>query len=103
MKVKTTAKIEIILHYILVVLFFPIGVIGFVFDKIVQMLRFVIYLRDKLLFIVGNKLLLASEESKEITNEYYLKHFTAKSYNELLKKKNNNKLDIIMPFDIEES
>ena len=85
MKVKTATKIQIVLHYILVAIFLPIGIVGFVFDKIVQFFRFIISLRDKLLFFIGNKLLLASKESKEIKNDYFLKEYTAKQYNDYLK------------------
>ena len=87
MKIKTAVGIQKTLHYIIIIVFLPIGILGFLFDKIVQFLRFLIILRDKLLFLIGNKLLLLCNEKNEIKNEYFLKHYTAKLYYDYLKGK----------------
>lgn len=87
MKIKTAVGIQKTLHYIIIIVFLPIGILGFIFDKIVEFLRFLIILRDKFLFFIGNKLLLLCNEKKEIKNEYFLKHYTAKQYYDYLRGK----------------
>ena len=84
MKIKTAVRIQKTLHYIILIVFLPIGILGFIFDKIVQFFRFFITLRDNTLFFIGNKLLLHSNEKKGIKNEYFLKHYTAKQYYDYL-------------------